>query len=127
MIEPECLLLWLQVRNAAEELLSCIYPEAAESNDKVGLIRSRERFPDLAECRDAEAACQEHLTGLLPKLAKCLAVPRLEYKSLLNQGDFLIEVDAARKDVPKASTPPFWPRSSHSLPLTWSIVTNSSG
>jgi len=38
---------------------------------------------------------------LLPKLAKRLGVPRLEYKSLLNQGDFLIEVDAARTDVPK--------------------------
>ena len=84
-------------------MLSCIHPAAAESNDKVGLIRSRERFPELAECRDGEAACQAHLTELLPKLAKRLAVPRLEYKSLLNQGDFLIEVDSARKDVPRVS------------------------
>ena len=91
-----------QVKEAAEEMLSCVNASAAERNDKVGLIRSRQRFPELAECRDREAACQDHLTGLLPKLAKRLAVPRLEYKSLLNQGDFLIEVDAARKDIPKA-------------------------
>lgn len=82
-------------------MLSCIHASAAEGNDKVGLIKSRERFPELAECRDGEAACQDFLTDLLPKLAKQLAVPRLEYKSLLNQGDFLIEVDSARKDVPK--------------------------
>jgi len=44
--------------------------------------------------------------GLLPKLAKTLGVGRLQYKSLLNQGDYLIEVDAARKDVPKVPPPP---------------------
>ena len=83
--------------------MSCIYAPAAEKNDKVGLIRSRECFPELARCRDAEADCQAHILNLLPKLAKQIGVPRLEYKSLLNQGDFLIEVDAARKDIPKAS------------------------
>ena len=93
----------LQVREAARERLSCIHAPAAEQNDKVGLIRSRECFPDLARCRDGEAACQTHLTNLLPKLARQIGVPRLEYKSLLNQGDFLIEVNAARKDIPKAS------------------------
>ena len=96
----------LQVKIAAQERLSCIHAPAAEKNDKVGLIRSRERFPALAQCRDAEADCQAHLSDLLPKLAKQIGVPRLEYKSLLNQGDFLIEVDAARKDIPKASRPP---------------------
>lgn len=91
-------------------MLSCIHSPAAEKNDKVGLITSRERFPELANCRDAEAECQAHLTGLLPKLAKRLGVPRLEYKSLLNQGDFLIEVDSGRTDIPKVEflLPPYF-------------------
>ena len=39
--------------------------------------------------------------ALLPVLRKALRLPRLEYVSVQNQGDFLIEVPAERKDVPK--------------------------
>ena len=39
--------------------------------------------------------------GLLPVLRKVLRLPRLEYTSIMNQGDFLIEVPSDRKDIPR--------------------------
>lgn len=38
---------------------------------------------------------------LLPVLRKTLRLPRLDYVSVQNQGDFLIEVPADRKDIPR--------------------------
>ncbi len=39
--------------------------------------------------------------NLLPVLRKALRLPRLDYVSVQNQGDYLIEVPAERKDVPR--------------------------
>ena len=39
--------------------------------------------------------------GLLPVLRRTLRLPRLEYTSIMNQGDFLIEVPSDRKDIPR--------------------------
>ena len=39
--------------------------------------------------------------GLLPVLRKTLRLPRLEYTSIMNQGDFLIEVPSDRNDIPR--------------------------
>lgn len=46
--------------------------------------------------------------GLLPVLRRTLGLPRLDYVSVQNQGDYLIEVPADRTDVPKVPilTPP---------------------
>ena len=44
-----------------------------------------------------------HLQGLLPALRKQLRLPRLEYVSIVNQGDYMIEVPAERSDIPRAS------------------------
>ena len=82
-------------------MLALIHASAAEKNDKVGLFKSRQRFPEVFERRAAVEDCEAALSGLLPQLAKALRVPRLEYKSLQNQGDFLIEVDSTRTDIPK--------------------------
>ncbi len=41
--------------------------------------------------------------GLLPVLRKTLRLPRLEYKSIMNQGDFLIEVPSEREDIPRVT------------------------
>jgi len=43
--------------------------------------------------------------GLLPVLRKTLRLPRLEYKSIMNQGDFLIEVPSEREDIPRVTCP----------------------
>lgn len=39
--------------------------------------------------------------GLLPVLRRTLRLPRLEYTSIMNQGDFLIEVPSDREDIPR--------------------------
>ena len=36
-------------------------------------------------------------------LRKTLRLPRLEYRSIMNQGDFLIEVPSEREDIPRVS------------------------
>lgn len=68
------------------------------------LFTSAEAFPFLAGvfklAADAEAAAT-HLDDLLPGLRRQLRLPRMAYVSLTNQGDYLVEVPAGRKDVPK--------------------------
>ena len=46
-----------------------------------------------------EVLCMQ--MGLLPVLRRTLRLPRLEYTSIMNQGDFLIEVPSDRKDIPR--------------------------
>ena len=91
----------VQVARAALELLAVLHDDGAAQNDKLHLFASEDRFPRVferaAELADAEAA----LEGLLPGLRRLLGLPRLAYISLANQGDYLIEVPADRRDVPK--------------------------
>ena len=82
-------------------MLSVIDETAAEQNDKIGFLRDKAQFPEVCSCRSAVEDCELDLADLLPKIARLIRVPRLEYKSLLNQGDYLIEVDAMRTDIPK--------------------------
>ncbi len=83
-------------------MLGVLHEDAAAQNDKLHLFASEDRFLRVfqlaAELTDAEAA----LEGLLPGLKKQLGLPRLAYISLANQGDYLVEVPADRRDVPKA-------------------------
>ena len=91
----------VQVAKAALEMLGVLHEDAAAQNDKLHLFASEEQFQRVfqlaAELAEAEAA----LEGLLPGLRKLLGLPRLAYISLANQGDYLIEVPADRRDVPK--------------------------
>ena len=89
----------------AKELLQLIDESAAEQNDKVGFLRDKTKFPEVCACRAALEDCEFDLADLLPKIARLLRVPRLEYKSLMNQGDYLIELDALRTDIPKVLFP----------------------
>ena len=91
----------LQAGDAAREMLALIHEDAAEQNNKIGLFKSHQRFPKVFQQRQELSVCEDTLAGLLPALAKELRVPRLEFVSMQNQGDYLIEVDASRKDVPK--------------------------
>lgn len=47
------------------------------------------------------------MQALLPALRKQLRLPRLEYVSIQNQGDWMIEVPADRRDIPPVS---LWPQ-----------------
>lgn len=78
---------------------------AAERNDKIDLFHSADHFPGVTQRRAELTQCKAALFDLLPVLSKRLRVPRLEYKSIMNQGDYLIEVDVDRTDIPKARFP----------------------
>ena len=90
-----------QVARAALEMLSVLHEEAAAQNDKLHLFASEERFPRVFQLAAELAGAEAALEGLLPGLRRQLGLPRLVYISLANQGDYLIEVPADRRDVPK--------------------------
>ncbi|KAK9916549.1 hypothetical protein WJX75_003960 [Coccomyxa subellipsoidea] len=90
-----------EVAEAAYEMLSVMDEEAAAANNKIDLFISEERFPEVFEARQGVADADAGLAKLLPVLRKTLRLPRLEYVSVQNQGDFLIEVPADRKDIPR--------------------------
>ncbi len=52
-------------------------------------------------CQRNVVAAEQHLQQLLPQLARTAGVRKLEYRSVQNQGDYLIELPAERKDVPR--------------------------
>jgi DNA mismatch repair protein MSH3 len=86
---------------AAWDMLAVMDEAAAASNNRIDLFTSQERFPALFAARADLAAAERQLSGLLPPLRRQLGLPRLEYVSVQNQGDYLIEVPAERKDVPR--------------------------
>lgn len=52
-------------------------------------------------CQAAVSAAEDHLQQLLPQLASTAGVASLSYVSILNQGNYLVELPAARTKVPK--------------------------
>lgn len=52
-------------------------------------------------CSAAVSGAEAHLQELLPKLAASARVRSLSYVSIQNQGNYLVELPAARTDVPK--------------------------
>lgn len=52
-------------------------------------------------CSAAVSGAEAHLQELLPKLAASAGVRSLSYVSIQNQGNYLVELPAARTDVPK--------------------------
>lgn len=55
----------------------------------------------LHRCRKDVSAAQANLQQVLLAMRKLLHLPRLEYVSIQNQADFLIEVPVEMTDVPK--------------------------
>lgn len=51
-------------------------------------------------CKAAVSGAGAHLQELLPKLAAAAGVRALSYVSIQNQGNYLVELPAARTDVP---------------------------
>lgn len=47
------------------------------------------------------SGAEAHLQDLLPKLAAAAGVRSLSYVSIQNQGNYLLELPAARTDVPQ--------------------------
>lgn len=57
-------------------------------------------------CQRGVSGAEAHLQQVLVAMRKLLRLPRLEYVSIQNQADFLIEVPVEMSDVPKVCTPP---------------------
>ena len=61
---------------------------------------------DCDRCQREVAGAEANLQQVLAAMRKLLRLPRLEYVSIQNQADFLIEVPVEMSDVPKVSSPP---------------------
>lgn len=57
-------------------------------------------------CQRGVSDAEANLQQVLVAMRKLLRLPRLEYVSIQNQADFLIEVPVEMSDVPKVSSPP---------------------
>lgn len=62
---------------------------------------------DCDRCQRGVSAAQANLQQVLVAMRKLLRLPRLEYVSIQNQADFLIEVPVEMSDVPKVCCPPY--------------------
>jgi DNA mismatch repair protein MSH3 len=85
----------LRCAAAARASLASIDADAAAANDRLALCADDARFPEVASRRAGVAAAEAALAALLPELAKELGVRSVEYVSLNNQGDYLVQAPAA--------------------------------
>ncbi|KAK9827992.1 hypothetical protein WJX81_005994 [Elliptochloris bilobata] len=90
-----------EVSDAASEMLGVLDEAAAMENDRVALFASEARFPGVADAREELAEAQAALEGLLPEMRRELRQPRLQYTSVVNQGDHMIELPVDFRGVPK--------------------------
>lgn len=73
----------------------------ARKNALVDVFADEDGFQAVFSARAHLRECLQALDNLLPDLKSLLGMDRLEYKSVQNQGDFLIEVRKGHKGVPK--------------------------
>lgn len=59
------------------------------------------RFPGVAAAREELADAHAALEGLLPEMRREVRQPRLQYTSVINQGDHMIELPVDFRGVPK--------------------------
>ncbi|KAF5839839.1 muts domain V-domain-containing protein, partial [Dunaliella salina] len=82
----------VDVQRTCRELLGALDTRAARENRTIDMFADEERFNDVFERRKDVSDGIAKLKGLLPGLAKELGVRSLDYVSIQNQGDWLIEV-----------------------------------
>ena len=76
----------------AREALNAIDSAAASQNEKINLFVDTTRFADVTEKRVAVQDAKAVLDNLRPYLAKRLNAKSVEYVSIQNQGDYLVEI-----------------------------------
>ncbi|KAI7838548.1 hypothetical protein COHA_007691 [Chlorella ohadii] len=90
------------VAAAAQEMLGSLDLQAAEKNDKLHVLKDSERFPEMQRWRGEVAAAEKALADLLPSYRRQLQISSLQFMSLHNVGDYLVEVPTELvKRVPK--------------------------
>ncbi|CAG9463646.1 unnamed protein product [Pedinophyceae sp. YPF-701] len=71
---------------------ACTKGAGAQSSGAERMFACRETFPEVFDQAARSREAREALDALLPKLRKELGLPSLQYTSVMNQGDFLVEV-----------------------------------
>lgn len=66
------------------------------------------RFPGVAAARTELVDAHAALEGLLPEMRRELRQPRLQYTSIINQGDHMIELPVDFRGVPKVRLQLHW-------------------
>jgi len=93
----------LRCAAVAQSIMSSLDVDAAAAGDKLKLFADPERFPDVEARRAAVIATEAELDTLRPQLAQILNIKAVNYVSIANQGDYLVEipVDLAKR-APKS-------------------------
>ncbi|PSC73725.1 DNA mismatch repair MSH3 [Micractinium conductrix] len=80
------------VAAAARQLLDCMNLEEAAKNDPTTALKDSQRFPEVLRRRRGYGAAQAHLDGLLAGFRRQLQIGNLQFVTLQNQGEYLVEV-----------------------------------
>ena len=80
--------------HAAAAALAPLDTAAAAGSNRVALLACAAAFPRTASGKDAVAAADSALQGLLPALRAEARAPGLQYVHVHNQGDYLVELPA---------------------------------
>ncbi|KAL4431011.1 hypothetical protein ABPG75_006267 [Micractinium tetrahymenae] len=92
----------VQVAASAQRLLGAMDLQAAEANDRLRVLKDSEAFPDMLRWRAEVADTEKSLGTLLRQFRQTVQISSLEYKSLQNVGEYLLEIPTDLvKRVPK--------------------------
>lgn len=93
----------LRCAAVAQSILASLDVDAAAAGDKLKLFADPVRFPDVEERRAAVVAAETYLDTLRPQLAQTLNIKAVNYVSIANQGDYLVEIPVElEKRAPKS-------------------------
>jgi len=93
----------LRCAAVAQAIISSLDIDAAAAGDKLKLFADPVQFPDVEERRAAVVAVEIELDTLRPQLAQALNIKAVNYVSISNQGDYLVEIPVElEKRAPKS-------------------------
>ena len=84
---------------AAQGSVTSVDPKTLNPCTELSLLQAR--FPGVAAARAELVDARAALEGLLPEMRRALKQPRLQYTSVINQGDHMIELPVDFRGVPK--------------------------
>lgn len=87
----------------ANNLVASLNIDACEKNDMINVYNDDLRYSVVAQRRRELEDSQVALDNLRPSIAKDLGLPSVEYVSIQNQGEYLIEVPISKEKTVPAS------------------------
>jgi DNA mismatch repair protein MSH3 len=92
----------LRCAAVAQSIIASLNVDAAASGDKLNMFSDAVRFADVEEKKAAVVAVETELDNLRPQLAQILNLKAVNYVSIANQGDYLVEIPVdLEKRAPK--------------------------